>query len=257
MAPCVADSNIAHSPAVTALMFQKAAIPFPEGGIAVVFGAGGGIGRALVGQLQAGQNFKHVVGFSRASTPAIDLLIETTLKEAADFATSQGVIRLVLDATGFLHDNAHGPEKSWRELQPSHLARSFALNAIGPALIMKHVLPRFPRSGKAVFATLSARVGSIGDNRLGGWYSYRASKAALNQLVRTAAVELARRSPDALCIALHPGTVATALSAPFAATGLEVHSPAAAARHLLAVVDQLSADANGGFFDWRGQSVSW
>jgi NAD(P)-dependent dehydrogenase (short-subunit alcohol dehydrogenase family) len=117
--------------------------------------------------------------------------------------------------------------------------------------------PLWPRSGKAVFATLSARVGSIGDNRLGGWYSYRASKAALNQLVRTAAFELTRRSPDALCIALHPGTVATALSAPFAATGLDVHSPAAAARHLLAVVDQLTADANGGFFDWRGQPVPW
>ena len=110
---------------------------------------------------------------------------------------------------------------------------------------MKHVLPRLPRSGKAVFATLSARVGSIGDNRLGGWYSYRASKAALNQLVRTAAVELARRSPDALYIALHPGTVATALSTPFAAW-LDVHTPATSARHLLAVVDQLTAEANGG-----------
>ena len=135
--------------------------------------------------------------------------------------------------------------------------RSFALNAIGPAMIMKHVLPLLPRSGKAVFATLSARVGSIGDNRLGGWYSYRASKAALNQLVRTAAVELARRSPEALCIALHPGTVATSLSAPFSAAGLEVHTPAAAARHLLAVVDKLTPEANGGFFDWRGQPVPW
>lgn len=117
---------------------------------------------------------------------------------------------------------------------------------------MKHVLPRLPRTGKAVFATLSARLGSIGDNRLGGWYAYRASKAALNQLVRTAAIELARQSRDALCIALHPGTVATTLSAPFAAsaTGI-VHAPAAAARHLLGVVDRLAADASRGFFDWR------
>lgn len=126
-----------------------------------------------------------------------------------------------------------------------------------PALIMKHVLPRFPRSGKAVFATLSARVGSIGGNRLGGWYSYRASKAALNQLVRTAAVELAGRCPNSLCIALHPGTVATTLSAPFAASGLEVHTPAASVRHLLAVVDRLIADADGGIFGWRGQPVPW
>jgi len=163
----------------------------------------------------------------------------------------------VIDATGFLHDERQSPEKTWRQIDSGKLARSFALNAIGPALIMEHVLPRLPRTGKAVFATLSARVGSIGDNRLGGWYSYRASKAALNQLVRTAAVELARRAPDALCVALHPGTVATALSAPFAATGVEVHSSAAAAGHLLAVVDQLPADANGGFFDWRGSPVPW
>ena len=115
MAHRVSDSDIAHSPVATTFMFQKSAIPFPEGGIAVVFGAGGGIGGALVGQLEAGQNCTHVVGFSRASTPAIELLPETTLKEAADFAASQGVIRVVLDATGFLDDDAHTAEKSWRD----------------------------------------------------------------------------------------------------------------------------------------------
>jgi len=230
---------------------------FPQLGVAVVFGAGGGIGAALVEAIRASKKFEHVVPFSRSTSASIDLLDEASLERAAAFAADLGELRLVIDATGFLHDDRQGPEKSWRQLDAVNLARSFALNAIGPALIIKHVLPRLPRSGKAVFATLSARVGSIGDNRLGGWYSYRASKAALNQLVRTAAVELARRSPDALCIALHPGTVATALSAPFAATGLEVHPPAAAARHLLAIVDQLTADANGGFFDWRGQPVPW
>lgn len=230
---------------------------FPDAGVAVVFGAGGGIGGALVEAVRHAGCFEHVIAFGRGTSPPIDLLVEASLERAAGFAADQGELRLVIDATGFLHDDRQAPEKTWRQLDATNLARSFALNAIGPALIMKHVLPRLPRSGKAVFATLSARVGSIGDNRLGGWYSYRASKAALNQLVRTAAVELARRSPDALCIALHPGTVATALSAPFAATGLEVHSPGAAARHLLAVVDQLPADANGGFFDWRGQPVPW
>jgi NAD(P)-dependent dehydrogenase (short-subunit alcohol dehydrogenase family) len=230
---------------------------FPKAGVAVVFGAGGGIGGALVETIRTAEKFEHVVAFSRSTAPSIDLLDEVSLERATTFAADQGELRLVIDATGFLHDNRQGPEKSWRQLDAVNLARSFALNAIGPALIMKHVLPRLPRSGKAVFATLSARVGSIGDNRLGGWYSYRASKAALNQLVRTAAVEVARRSPDALCIALHPGTVATALSAPFAASGLDVHTPAASARHLLAVVDQLTADANGGFFDWRGQPVPW
>jgi NAD(P)-dependent dehydrogenase (short-subunit alcohol dehydrogenase family) len=230
---------------------------FPQAGVAVVFGAGGGIGGALVEAIQAARKFKHVVSFSRRTSPAIDLLDEGSLERAAAFAADLGELRLVIDATGFLHDDRQGPEKSWRQLDAANIARAFALNAVGPALIMKHVLPRLPRSGKSVFATLSARVGSIGDNRLGGWYSYRASKAALNQLVRTAAVELGRRSPNAICVALHPGTVATALSAPFAATGLEVHPPTAAARHLLAVVDQLTAEANGGFFDWRGQPVPW
>lgn len=230
---------------------------FPQPSVAVVFGAGGGIGRALVEAIQAADRFAHVVAFSRSTSPSIDLLDESSLEKAAAFAADLGDPRLVIDATGFLHDDRQGPEKSWRQLDSVNLARAFALNAIGPALIMKHVLQRLPRSGKAVFATLSARVGSIADNRLGGWYSYRASKAALNQLVRTAAVESARRSPESVCVALHPGTVATALSAPFAATGLTVHTPPAAARHLLAVVDQLTADANGGFFDWRGQPVPW
>ena len=166
-------------------------------------------------------------------------------------------MRLVVDATGFLHDETQRPEKSWRELDPAQMARSFALNAIGPALIMKHVLPLLPFEGKAVFATLSARVGSIGDNHLGGWYSYRASKAALNQLVRTASIELTRRQPEAICVALHPGTVATRLSSPFGKAGLDVQSPDVAAERLLAVIADLGPDDSGGFFDYRGERVPW
>lgn len=230
---------------------------FPKPAVAVVFGAHGGIGGALVEALRAAGDFQHVIAFGRRTSPSIDLLDEASLESAASFAAARGPLRLVIDATGFLHDERQSPEKSWRQLNADWLARSFALNAIGPALIMKHVLPLLPRSGKAVFATLSARIGSIGDNRLGGWYSYRASKAALNQLVRTAAVEMARRSPDALCIALHPGTVATSLSAPFPARGLAVHPPAVAAGHLLGVINQLTAEASGGFYDWRGQTVPW
>jgi len=225
--------------------------------VAVVFGAGGAIGSALLHAVRASGRFDHVIGYSRSSTPPIDLLDEASLEHAAGLAAALGELRLVIDATGFLHDAEQMPEKSWRQLDAAKLARAFALNAIGPALMMKHVLPALPRSGKAVFATLSARVGSIGDNRLGGWYGYRASKAALNQLVRTAAIELARRAPEAICIALHPGTVATPLSQPFAAVGLEVHTPEVAAAHLLQVIDGLTADANGGFFDWRGDSVPW
>ncbi|MBN9452176.1 MAG: SDR family NAD(P)-dependent oxidoreductase [Bosea sp.] len=245
-----------HSrPATAAADYELAS--FPNGGIAVVFGGGGGIGGALLDAISSADRFERVIALSRSSSPSIDLLDEATIERAAKFAGDQGELRLVVDATGFLHDDRQRPEKTWREINSVNLARSFALNSIGPALIMKHILPLLPRSGKAVFATLSARVGSIADNQLGGWYSYRASKAALNQLVRTAAVELARRSPEALCIALHPGTVATKLSEPFTAHGLEVHPPATAARHLLSVVEQLEADATGGFYDWRGQPVAW
>ena len=188
---------------------------FSQTGIGVVFG-GGGIGRALMGRLQCSSGFVQVVGFSRSSQPAIELLDEASLAYAAKYASDKGEIRLVIDATGFLHDRIQRPEKTWREIEPGKLARAFALNSIGPALIMKHVLPLLPRSGKSVFATLSAKVGSVGDNQLGGWYSYRASKAALNQLVHTAATELKRQSPDAICVALHPGTVDTPCLCPSA-----------------------------------------
>ena len=137
------------------------------------------------------------------------------------------------------------------------MAEAFAINAIGPALLMKHFLPLLPRGGKSVFATLSARVGSIKDNRLGGWYSYRASKAALNQFVRTAAVELGRSHREALCVALHPGTVDTPLTSPFRKAGLEVQSPDTAAGRLLAVIDRLGPADSGGFFDHRGDDVPW
>lgn len=230
---------------------------FLKGGIAVVFGSSGGIGGALTEAIGATNRFSRVVALSRSTSPSIDLLDEASLQHAVEFALAKGDLRLLIDATGFLHDAQQVPEKNWHQLDARKFARSFALNATGPALIMKHVLPALPRSGKAVFATLSARVGSIGDNRLGGWYAYRASKAALNQIVRTAAVELARRAPEAVCLALHPGTVASPLSAPFAAVGLEVHSTRSAAQHLLAVIDRIDARQNGAFLDWRGDTVAW
>lgn len=243
--------------AAWAEMQDGAGTCLPVGGVAVVFGAGGGIGSAMVRRLLADQCFERVVSFSRTSKPAIDLLDESSLKGAAAFAAAQGEMRIVVDATGFLHDKSQRPEKSWRELDSLQMSRSFALNAIGPALIMKHVLPLLPRQGKAVFATLSARVGSIGDNHLGGWYSYRASKAALNQLVRTASIELRRRQPEAICVALHPGTVDTPLSSPFAKAGLDVQSPDVAAKRLLAVIAALGPRDTGGFFDYRGGRVPW
>ena len=229
---------------------------FPAGGTAVVIGASGGIGRAFAQALRGRPDFARVVELSRGGIPALDLLEEGSIAAAAGMLAGEA-LRLVIDATGFLHDADHQPERSWRQLDPAHLARSFALNAIGPALLMKHFLPLLPRQGKAVFATLSARVGSIGDNRLGGWYGYRASKAALNQLVRTAAIELARQRPEAICVALHPGTVATGLSAPLAKAGLAVRPAAEAAAQMLSVIDRLRAGQSGAFLNYQGEPLPW
>lgn len=230
---------------------------FPPGGVALVVGASGGIGSALVERLAHSGHFAEVLGTRRDGSLALDLTHEASISAAIENVAARGELRLVVDATGVLHGGGFLPEKSLRDLDAAHFAHAFVINAIGPALLMKHVLPRLPREGKSVFATLSARVGSIGDNRLGGWHAYRASKAALNQLVRTAAIELKRRAPHAVCIALHPGTVDTSLSAPFAKTGLEVHSPADAATHLLSVIEGLEPAQSGGFYDWRGDEIPW
>lgn len=236
----------------------KDAKPFPAEGVAVVVGASGGIGAALRAQLEDHSDQLRVIGLSRRGDPTLDVTDEASIRSAAEWVEREvGEVRLVIDATGFLHDEEFGPEKTWSQLDPAHMAKAFAVNATGPALLMKHFLPLLPRKGKSVFATLSARVGSIEDNRLGGWYSYRASKAALNQFVRTAAVELHRRSTEAICVALHPGTVDTRLSAPFGKAGLNVRSPEIAAGELLDVITRLDADDSGGFFDYRGEPVPW
>ena len=227
-------------------------------GLAVVIGSTGGIGAAVADALRRSGAFAEVVGFSRRSEPGLDLLDEQSIIDAADsIKTRKTDLRLVFDATGFLHGDGLSPEKALAAITPDHLAHAFAVNTIGPALLMKHFLPLLPRQGKSVFASLSAKVGSIGDNQLGGWYSYRASKAALNQLVHTAAIELARRKPEAVCVALHPGTVDTGLSSDFAKSGLSVQQPDAAAARLLSVLDRLTAADTGGFFDYRGDQLPW
>ena len=224
---------------------------------AVVIGAGGGLGHALATALDLRGAYGRVTRLGRGTTPPLDLLSEPSIAAAAAWVAGQGEVRLVLDATGFLHDGRFRPERGWRDIDPAHMAHAFAINAIGPALLMKHFCPLFPREGRVVFVTLSARVGSIGDNRLGGWHSYRASKAALNQLVRSAAVELRRHNPAGLCLALHPGTVDTALSAPFAKSGLDTRPTEVAANDIIGVLDALGAEHSGGFYDQRGQVVPW
>ena len=232
-------------------------VGFLVGGVAIVIGASGGIGRAFMASLTKESGAKAVIALGRVSEPPLDLLDEASIQAAAHWASAQGEIRLIIDATGILHGPGMEPEKSWRTLDPSAMAQSFAINAIGPALLMKHFLPLLPREGKSVFATLSAKVGSIGDNHLGGWYSYRASKAALNQLVHTAAIELKRSRPSAICAALHPGTVDTGLSAPFAKAGLEVQTAEEAVRRMLTVIDGWQPADSGGFFNYRGEPLPW
>jgi NAD(P)-dependent dehydrogenase (short-subunit alcohol dehydrogenase family) len=199
-----------------------------------------------------------VLALGRRTTPPVDLLDEATIAAAAVHVAALALpVRLVLDATGFLHGEGQQPERALRQLDPAHMARAFALNAIGPALLMKHFLPLLPRGERAIFATLSAKVGSIGDNALGGWISYRASKAALNQIVRTAAIELARTRPQAICVAVHPGTVATPLSQPFARTGLNVRAPEVAAAEILDALAGLTPADTGQFIDYRGGRLPW
>ena len=224
----------------------------------MVIGASGGIGGAMADALEASGHFAEVLRLSRSGTSALDITSEPSIAQAAaEIAARDGALRLVFDATGFLHDDEFTPEKSWTQIDPDHMQKSFAVNAIGPALLMKHFLPLFAPDGKTVFATLSAKVGSIGDNQLGGWYAYRAAKAALNQIVRTASIELKRRKPNAICVALHPGTVATGLTGPFAKTGLDVQTPAVAAAHLLAAIDMLTPADSGAFLDKFGEPLPW
>ncbi len=194
------------------------------------------------------------VALGRGTAPGLDLTDEASIAAAAAVARARGPFVRIIDATGALTIDGHGPERRLAELDPAVMARAFAINAIGPALLIKHFAELLPRQGRSVFATLSARVGSIGDNRLGGWYSYRASKAALNQVVRTAAVEIARRRPQALLLALHPGTVRTGLSAPFVAPDQAMDAADCAAR-LLAVMD--GAAISGSFLDYAGAAVAW
>ncbi len=217
---------------------------------ALLIGSSGGIGTALVAALAA--RGVDVTGLSR-SGDGLDLTDEGSIARVLE--PLQPPFDLILVATGALEIDGTGPEKSLRALDPGALAAQFALNATGPALVLKHALRLMPRDRRAVFAALSARVGSIGDNRLGGWYSYRASKAALNQLIRTASVEVARTHGQAVCVTLHPGTVATGFTAKYAPANAV--PPADAARNLLGVIDGLTPEDTGGFFDWAGQRVPW
>ncbi|WP_404478226.1 SDR family NAD(P)-dependent oxidoreductase [Novosphingobium sp. BL-52-GroH] len=226
---------------------------------AVVIGASGGIGGAFEAALIEEGVFDVVHGFARSRTGAqhLDLLDEASIAVAAARVAEGPAPSLVIVATGLLHEGDRGPEKSLGDLDPQWLAKVHAVNAIGPVLVAKHFLPIMPRGGRAVFAALSARVGSIADNRLGGWYGYRASKAALNMMVRNLAIEEHRRNSRAIVVALHPGTVDTGLSGPFQGNVPpgRLFDRDRAALQLLDVIEGLKVTDSGGLFDFEGKEI--
>ena len=225
-----------------------------DGYRALVIGAGGALGAAFCQLLREDPRCAEVLTLGRATTPALDLENPQSIASAAAEIGQQGPLQLILLATGVLHRPGVSPEKSLAALQVEALQAVFQINALGPALVLQQFLPLLAPRG--VMAVLSAKVGSIGDNRLGGWYAYRASKAALNMLVKTAAIELARSRPQARLFSLHPGTVLSPLSQPFrgAAAG---RPPREAAAQLLNLIDRLDPADSGGFFAYDGEPLPW
>ena len=234
---------------------------------AAIFGASGGVGAALCRVLASRADGGTVYAGSRSDLSedlpgtipfTFDLADEASLVASAEFMQRDGPLGLVVIATGSLTlSDGAGPEKSWRALDAGSMAEVFAINTIGPAMIAKHMIPLLPRDRRSVLAALSARVGSIEDNRLGGWHSYRASKAALNMVLKNLAIELARTHSEAVVAGLHPGTVDTALSKPFqrnVATG-RLFTPDISARHLLNVIDRLAPSDSREIFAWDGQRI--
>ncbi len=218
---------------------------------ALIIGHTGGIGHAFAENL-AGKGY-HVTGVSR-STDGLDMTDEASIHDAMEAV--QGRYHLIFVATGALVIDGAQPEKAISQLSSSAALNQFSLNALGPALVLKHCKHILPRDEPAVFAALSARVGSISDNRLGGWYSYRASKAALNQLIHSAAIELARTHKKLACVTLHPGTVATRFTEKYQSNHPTI-SPQEAAQRLVHVVENVRAEDTGKFLDNRGQVIPW
>ena len=234
---------------------------------AVVVGSTGGIGAAFVDLLAGSPNVADIYALSRTGAShssakvqnlTFDFTDPASIDAAAEAMRETGRFDIILIATGLLHGEGIEPEKNIRALSHDAFAQSFLVNASGPAMTAKAFLPLLHRDRKAVLAALSARVGSISDNRLGGWYAYRASKAALNQIIRTLAIEWGRKSKHAVLLALHPGTVDTDLSAPFQGNIPEgkLFTPEFSAGKLLDVIDSATPDDSGTLIDWAGETVA-
>ena len=227
----------------------------PQGYRALVVGANGGLGQAFCEHLRADGRCAHVQALGRHSHPRLDLQDEASVQAAAQAVNDGQAWQLLVVASGLLHGPGLQPEKRLADLRAASFEQVLAVNTIGPALVLRHFAPLLDK-GRSLAGLLSAKVGSIGDNRLGGWYAYRASKAALNMVVKTAAIELARTHKGLVLAALHPGTVRTGLSEPFNGQALGRY-PAEAAGQMLAVLDGLQPEDSGGFRAYDGQVLPW
>jgi len=222
-----------------------------------VLGASGAIGSAFIRGLSNRHPNAHLFAFSRHGQHHIDYRCEDSIAQAAALAAKEKPLDLVIVANGLLHDGTLMPEKSLRDLSADKFHRIFEVNTITPALIAKHFLPHLNKEQPSIFAALSARVGSISDNQLGGWYAYRASKAALNMIIKNSSIEVNRRNKQAIIVGLHPGTVDSDLSKPFQSNVIDgkLFTPDYAAEKLLDVLKSLSPEHTGRCFAWDGQEV--
>ena len=228
----------------------------PEGYKAIVLGASGAIGGAFVKALSNRPECSNVIGLSRTGNNPLDITNEESVASHATALRELAPFHLIVDATGALHIDGTGPEKRIDDIRADRLLKAFEVNAVGPALVMKHFTDLLPMHSRCFFAKLSARVGSIGDNRKGGWYGYRASKAALNMLLQTAAIEIARKRPEAVVVALQPGTVRSKLTRPFVACE-QATDPDIAVEMLLEAMDGLVPDRRALFIDYKGDPIPW
>jgi len=223
---------------------------------ALVIGASGAIGSAFVQAFQADPHCLDVQAVSRSDGSGFDLFDPKSIEKQALICSAFGPYQVIVDATGALTIEGIGPEKSLAQLDSSALMRNFEINAVGPVLALRHFAPLLA-SGPCIYAKLSARVGSISDNQKGGWYGYRASKAALNMLLQTAAIELQRKNPQLRVVALQPGTVKSALSKPFAGNVSHLLEPHDSVAGMLAALKGLSPKSGAHFVDYRGEGIAW
>ena len=228
---------------------------FPDGFRACVIGASGAIGSAFVELLHQQTNCALVVSLHRNSNPHLDLSDEGSIAVAAEAMQEQGPFHLIIHSAGILHQQDFMPEKKLGDLNFQQMQVTFMVNTFGPAILLRH-FSRLLDKQRGVFVLLSAKVGSIEDNRLGGWYSYRASKAALNMIIKTTAIEIKRTQANAVVVAMHPGTVNSALSQPF--RGAEIGRPALqAAAEMLHVIDALQPEDTASFVSYDGARLPW